>query len=430
MWTEFIKKLMLEFCLYGFAVYRLVVIPRVNPLENKEILHDAVARDQAAAATGNERSFKRRRKHRRTTGKPRKFPEVANGQQIVLRWNTDTREWLPYDDTGASFKRKDGWRMLMPTPPHRWGVNNIPIYNSYSANALELSQTYQSARHNFRKRDITNSDIHVFAQMVKNLTSAGSGMNSQPWFQPAVHSAMASTPGDLHQPIGTRIADRLEAVLGLAASTDKYRQLQDKQSAVDPSTGKIKDPASLKPAKKHKEHTITDGFDAKEVTYRRAPEHLVQVLDMTFNLILYEFSVMPQVMGKNVNSERNAASTRIAEVSIDRYNEHIRQLRRFVQMGVSEVSSEAVADKHTLVKIEPCVTMHTLRSIESILTTEAARKLYACVYDVPIEYIDSARLHKKQEVMLEEGMSAGTRNKPDMTEDQKAASMKAKNEPK
>lgn len=139
---------------------------------------------------------------------------------------------------------------------------------------------------------------------------------------------------------------------------------------------------------------------------------------------------MPQVIGKNINSERNAASNRIAEVSIDRYNEGVRQLRRYVQMAVTEVSTEAVKDENTFVKIEPCVSMHTLRSLESILTVESARKLYACVYDVPEEYIDKKKLKQKQELMVQTPVNAGSRLKPTMTEDQKDASMKAKNEPR
>jgi hypothetical protein len=107
----------------------------------------------------------------------------------------------------------------------------------------------------------------------------------------------------------------------------------------------------------------------------------------------------------------------------------VKHLRRFVQMCITEVSSEAVGDKDTLVKIKPCVTMHTLRTIEMILTTEAAREMYACVFDIPIEAIDATRLKKKQDVALEEPGVRGSRDKPTMTEEQKDASMKAKNEP-
>jgi hypothetical protein len=51
MWTEFVRSLVQEFCLYGFAVYRLATVPREDPLENKEILHDDMVRAQASGKT-------------------------------------------------------------------------------------------------------------------------------------------------------------------------------------------------------------------------------------------------------------------------------------------------------------------------------------------------------------------------------------------
>jgi len=137
---------------------------------------------------------------------------------------------------------------------------------------------------------------------------------------------------------------------------------------------------------------------------------------------------VPQVIGKNINSERIAASNRIAEVSIDRYNESIRQLRRFVQMAVTELSREASGDAATSVRIEPCITMHTLRMVEGILTTEAAIKLHACVYELPVEYFDKARMGIKQNALVEKPMG-NIRDREKQTQDQKDAKMKAKNAP-
>jgi len=140
---------------------------------------------------------------------------------------------------------------------------------------------------------------------------------------------------------------------------------------------------------------------------------------------------MPQVIGKNINSERNAASNRIAEVSIERYNENVRHLRQAVQLAIMETSIEAVGgDESTFVKMVPCTKLHTLRTIESIITTDAARKLYACIFGIPEDYIDEERLKQKQELMVQTVTQPNTRNKLPMTEDQKAASMNAKNEPR
>ena len=181
MWTEFTRSIVLELCLYGFAVYRLVKIKNVESLETREIAKTP---------------FSKRRKQVRKT---RHLPEVANGQNIALRWSKDNREWIPYSESGKAYQRKDGWRMIMSTKPLRWGSTDIAIYNSFAAKSIELSKMYTTTRRNAETRDEINSDIGVYTTMMKNITSPGTGVSTKPWFQPAVHGAMSAAPGDMHQ---------------------------------------------------------------------------------------------------------------------------------------------------------------------------------------------------------------------------------------
>jgi len=97
-------------------------------------------------------------------------------------------------------------------------------------------------------------------------------------------------------------------------------------------------------------------------------------------------------------------------------------------MAVTELSREASGDAATSVRIEPCITMHTLRMVEGILTTEAAIKLHACVYELPVEYFDKARMGIKQNALVEKPMG-NIRDREKQTQDQKDAKMKAKNAP-
>lgn len=118
-------------------------------------------------------------------------------------------------------------------------------------------------------------------------------------------------------------------------------------------------------------------------------------------------------------------------------------MRRFVQMAITELSSEAVGDKNTSVRMDPCITSHTLTMVESVLTTEAAIKLNACVYDLPVEAFDKKRMELKQLAMLvkpgPEGNSEGgaeppkpndarkiTKDRAPLTQNQKDSNMKAK----
>ena len=140
------------------------------------------------------------------------------------------------------------------------------------------------ARGNIESRDNTNTEIGVFTQMLKNVVASGNGVSTKPWFQPSVHGAMSAAPGDLHQPFEMKVADRLEAAMGLKTATDKFRVFKE-ASPLGGGAGAV-EPPDDKPMR-HYEHVITDGFDAREVSYRRAPEDMIRLLDMLFNLILF-----------------------------------------------------------------------------------------------------------------------------------------------
>ena len=155
MWTQFSRSVLLQICLYGYAVYRLVKVPRKDSLSESEVSPDFL--------TSKRRRVENRRKYR-------KVPEVrhssaadsnrlggsdggsddcdvvawqvADGQLIVLRWKPKAREWIPYGRTGAPFLRSDGWRMIMLNEPMKWGHDSVPIYQSFAANATKMSQVW------------------------------------------------------------------------------------------------------------------------------------------------------------------------------------------------------------------------------------------------------------------------------------------------
>lgn len=148
----------------------------------------------------------------------------------------------------------------------------------------KFAKLYKQINDNIESRDNTNTEIGVFTQMLKNVVASGNGVSTKPWFQPSVHGAMSAAPGDLHQPFEMKVADRLEAAMGLKTATDKFRVFKE-ASPLGGGAGAV-EPPDDKPMR-HYEHVITDGFDAREVSYRRAPEDMIRLLDMLFNLILF-----------------------------------------------------------------------------------------------------------------------------------------------
>lgn len=93
-------------------------------------------------------------------------------------------------------------------------------------------------------------------------------------------------------------------------------------------------------------------------------------------------------------------------------------------MAIKNLSSSAVGDELTYVKLVPCITSHSLKMVESILKPDIAIKLNACVYDVPEDAFDIEKMKTKQMAVV---VNPKASREP-LTEDQKDANMKAKND--
>ena len=131
---------------------------------------------------------------------------------------------------------------------------------------------------------------------------------------------------------------------------------------------------------------------------------------------------------QNINSERLASSNRLSEMAIGRYDSFIKALRVYIGTVIKDISLEISGDpsRRTWCTIEACVTIHTLQKIQQFLLPKKLKELYACVYDMPESVFDSAALATHQQTLLSGGKPGGeaaTRDKPEMTEDQKDEKM-------
>jgi hypothetical protein len=68
-----------------------------------------------------------------------------------------------------------------------------------------------------------------------------------------------------------------------------------------------------------------------------------------------------QVIGKNVNTERNAASNRIADMSIERYFKGVKTMRTHVQKALNEASALWFGIDGVSVILVPVITQTTIR---------------------------------------------------------------------
>lgn len=238
-------------------------------------------------------------KRTKTEDTKRLIPEVANGINIVLRWETKKHAWVPYDNMGAKYTKKDGWHILLPHPPLRSGSGadtDVPIYQSWAAKSINMSKLRMRLYENLENRDEQNTQVGLTTQLAPNLGSSGQGSSSSAYLMPQTHAGMSSlsgAPGEMFQPLEARLADHLDAAIGLTQLTKTIRTLEDNRPTRIDKQGHVTEPGHEE--KNYVEHLVDAGRVAREITYRRAPEDFVRILDILMNDILFAYSVMPQV---------------------------------------------------------------------------------------------------------------------------------------
>lgn len=409
MLSLFVRRLIMEICLYGRAIYslQLVEVPAKDDIEMNYFQRDS------------DRKGKRRRRARK-----RYVPVVESGLTMNVQWNDKKHDWDDYDETGKLYTRENGYYRISPFPPLRVGTENVPVYHTFASVASRYSKMNTLYYRNSIERDRVNTHLEVYTSVSKDLMGAGAAVGSEDLFQARVHSGMniRSPPGDIYKPIATQIEDRLRATLGLTDMTDELReQMQYKQTQAGGSVTKVSGPP-----KKHAEHIITSGFESRDVPRRYAPEDLFRHIDHNFYMILYSYHVIPQVMGIQVSPERVNSAAHISKMGTDRYAMDIRSLLKHIQLAIRNISSEAVGDVDTYIIIDPCMSEHTLEKIEPVITLEAMKKYYMCVYTGLEEKDLDDDLLRMRQLSAIDSLKGGERDP--LSQEQKLTNMKAKSE--
>jgi hypothetical protein len=400
-WTFFVRRLLEQIMLYGFALYRVVKLPADTP-------PDLMSDNTTAKKRTQKKPGRPSAKLKRPGPAPRRthHPQVADGQLITIDWDDKFYTWRFTHASGGEMLAKDGWNLLMFAEPHVVQPGGSVIYSSMSANAYELSAKLAQTMKNTMDRDAINSKINVLTQFSKNFTTMPG--STKAFIQPAIQNSMMAVPKSVFDDVDEAIRNRAESALAISKATDRLREKTYKayEQAASISNRDVR--GKIEPIKpmRHDEHLITDAQEGKQLSYLRGPENIEQHLERIENSILFAFLIPPQALGKNINSERIAASNRLAESAIERYETMIKRLRRHVQAALSrssrEIASHYIEGPNELqIILRPCVSEYSLSMLEPVLDTKVAAELSACVHDIPMHYIDLKRLKDHQDMMLD-----------------------------
>lgn len=352
-WMTFIVRIVTQLKLFGFAVYKMNV---------------------GAAPKGSTATSTVRRK--KTT--PLVSMEVANGQNVTLKWAKS--KWIINSIAGNDDdKNINSWELIIMDEPNRIGISNIPILNSSAANCQKNSNLYFNIKKHIEHRDQFNSNPTVYTSISKNIVSNQNGT----WFNNAGNSHI-DAPG-ITQDFTSVITDRLNAIKELDKMSNEAR-LETRLAYSKKSLNHCKQqtPAA-------DELLITDGKDYKEVSHRRAPEELHQLLDRLTKEIMFTYEVSPQAFGIGGSSERLTSNDRLAQIGINNADEHKHAIMEYVQFALKDISSKLSKDKsgNTWILIKPRISYFNFQQVKPFLKPKFAIKTMSILFNIPEDEFDA-----------------------------------------
>ena len=389
-WQQFIRTIIINLNLYGYAVYRYI------PKGKRDSKHEL-----AEVADPESHAF------------------VMTDTSMVLQSTNSL--------SGRRLKGSRYWKAtVLSRPMKSTGSNPTMEFTSAGWRSLNDARAILAMEDNMSKRDDFNSAPTVYTEISQNISGSST---QRPWFhQPGISDRIATpmVPRDFN----TIVEERAETIAKLDDLTEETRQRARERYAGNYRLG---DGGSQKDIpKEHRELIVSDGRRAAPVPFLRAPENYYNLITRYEHRIMFAYGVPPQTIGENINSERNAASSRLADVSLQNFQTTCDRIRSHVNKALRDISIFITKDPDIYLVIKPCTTMFHLAKLEGILSLEACRRMYACAYNIDEKDIDLEALKRRQETInasqaskeRTENTSAAdtttkTKNRPTMTVEQK-----------
>lgn len=314
----------------------------------------------------------------------KKGPVVLPGKSAVLRRRGPTR-YVPKveDKTMTSLIGTRGWRVVIHSAPECDARGEYLFPTSAAFRCQRQSAELIQLNNQLLLRDTFNSRPSIYTRVSNQIgTSAGS---SRPWFQ-SQHASMnvdiLDNPADLNE----LIENRAETIRALDKITHTARAVTNKSGVGGP-------PTETRAA--HREHVVTDGRDLTEVRHLQQDTEVIHfTVERLANEIQFAFGVPPQVLGKNINSERLASSNRLTEMAINHFRVHTRRLRAMLAEAF-ETLEDGVTFGH-------CASIHTLEQVGHLLKPKQFVELYACAFELEERDFDVKRVRQWQDTVAPE----------------------------
>ena len=305
LWHNVIKRLIRQMLIHGFVVYRVT-----TPQPEGEATTQS---NVASVPPGKAADLRNPTAKKARQQLPKHKVEIRSGETVQLKLVKRTGMFVAVANTEGSASARviarqgdenEGvpgqWRLqLYETPLVR--NNDEIVVTSPASRAFASSVAHSKLMENSLLRDTLNSEPVVFTTVSDRLR-AGNGSHTRPWFDSSAPGAATSItarpgPGGSALDFEQLISDRLDSITALQQMSATARK-QTEQLYASAAVGSRSLHTPPEPEKRHQELMITDGMVPQELSYRRAPEDFLSLLERTVNDVLFQYSVPPQVLGK------------------------------------------------------------------------------------------------------------------------------------
>lgn len=216
--------------------------------------------------------------------------------------------------------------------------------------------------------------------------------HTRPWF---AGSESVGAHLDTKQDFDMLIQDRAETIRALDENTSLARE---KRPVVLEVAGVEEDDSEERRGMEHTEHRVTDGMSFAESRPLTADSTFEGFVRNVRRDALTLLGLPPQALGENVNTERMASSNALTEAAMNIFRHKAKRYRRIIG-AILETCN---------VEFETCLSQHDIERLEAVLKPDVVSKMYACVYDVPEDWIDKARLRQRAQILNGAEKAAGT----------------------
>ena len=298
--------------------------------------------------------------------------------------------WSPTQRRYVATCGQHRWSVGLVEPPDRApGVGRcagaVACINSAAVRAQQSTLQLRAIVGNWIVRDKKNSENTVYTT-ISDAIRQQNGSDRQ-WFRNVMsNDTMPTRAADIDTNFHTLVHRRAQTIEKLDSITNMAR---GRNAAVKHSVGGTAGGLAPEDPVQHSEHVVSDGRTYTEARQLASMADSKLMIDELKHTILFAFGVPPQALGRNINSERIAASNRLTEMAITTYTSLINRLRERIGEAVR---TETSTPRGGYVTFSVCLAQYELEKLQPYMKTDICAKMIARCYRIPESFLDAKKI--------------------------------------